>query len=80
MRYGSRTGPGLAALALVALAATGAASGSGQDAIDVSKLGPQVGERVPDFTLPDQKGASHSLEALMGPKGLMLVFSRSADW
>ena len=47
---------------------------------DVQTLGPQVGSRVPDFTLADQAGQSRSLQSLMGPKGLMLVFSRSADW
>jgi hypothetical protein len=47
---------------------------------DVQKLGPQVGSRVPDFTLLDQKGQSRTLLSLMGPKGLMLVFNRSADW
>ena len=48
--------------------------------IDVSKLGPQIGERVPDFRLPDQTGRLHTLSSIMGPKGLMLVFIRSADW
>jgi cytochrome oxidase Cu insertion factor (SCO1/SenC/PrrC family) len=47
---------------------------------DVQKLGPQIGTRVPDFTLLDQKGQSRTLASLMGPKGLMLVFFRSADW
>ncbi len=47
---------------------------------DVQKLGPQVGTRVPDFTLSDQTGQRRSLQSLMGSKGLMLVFSRSADW
>jgi peroxiredoxin len=47
---------------------------------DVQKLGPQVGARVPDFTLSDQNGQQRSLKSLTGPKGLMLVFSRSADW
>ena len=47
---------------------------------DVQKLGPQVGERVPEFTLPDQDGRSRTLQSLMGPNGLMLVFYRSADW
>jgi peroxiredoxin len=28
----------------------------------------------------DQKGQSRSLASLTGPKGLMLVFYRSADW
>ena len=48
--------------------------------IDVSKLGPQVGERVPDFNLPDQTGRMRTLQSIMGPKGAMLVFFRSADW
>lgn len=48
--------------------------------IDVSKLGPQVGERVPDFSLKDQTGKTQTLESIMGPKGAMLVFIRSADW
>ena len=48
--------------------------------IDVSKLGPQVGERVPDFDLKDQNGKSWTLQSIMGPKGAMLVFIRSADW
>jgi len=48
--------------------------------IDVSKLGPQVGERVPDFNLQDQNGKTWTLPSIMGPKGAMLVFVRSADW
>ena len=48
--------------------------------IDVSKLGPQVGERVPDFTLVDQSGRQRTLQSIMGPRGAMLVFVRSADW
>lgn len=47
---------------------------------DVQKLGPQVGSEVPDFKLSDQNGEPRTLQSLMGPKGLMLVFSRSADW
>ena len=48
--------------------------------IDVSKLGPQVGERVPDFDLADQYGKRWTLQSIAGPKGAMLVFFRSADW
>ena len=48
--------------------------------IDVSTLGPQVGERVPDFNLKDQNGKIRTLRSVMGPKGAMLVFFRSADW
>ena len=48
--------------------------------IDVSKLGPQVGERVPDFSLQDQHGKTWTLQSIMRPKGAMLVFVRSAEW
>ena len=48
--------------------------------VDVSKLGPQVGHRVPAFSLKDQTGKIQTLESIMGPKGAMLVFLRSADW
>jgi hypothetical protein len=48
--------------------------------IDVSKLGPQVGGRVPDFSLPDQNGKTQTVQSIMGPKGAMVVFVRSADW
>ena len=44
------------------------------------KTGPAVGSKVPEFEASDQNGAGHSLQSLMGPKGAMLVFFRSADW
>lgn len=56
------------------------ASAPARSKIDVSKLGPQVGERVPDFSLTDQTGRTQTLQSIMGPKGAMLVFIRSADW
>ncbi|MGE0460804.1 MAG: hypothetical protein AB7Q16_05500 [Vicinamibacterales bacterium] len=60
------------------------AMASGQDSprtpVDVSRLGPQVGSRVPDFALKDQSGRAWTLSSLMGPRGAMLVFYRSADW
>ena len=48
--------------------------------VDVSALGPQVGEQVPDFSLPDQNGEIRTRESIMGPQGAMLVFVRSANW
>ena len=48
--------------------------------IDVSKLGPQVGAQIPDFSLKDQNGKVWTRQSIMGPKGAMLVFVRSADW
>jgi hypothetical protein len=47
---------------------------------DPQSLGPKIGERVPEFSLPDQHGAIRSLRSTLGPKGAVLVFFRSADW
>jgi hypothetical protein len=47
---------------------------------DGLKTGPKIGVKVPSFTLPDQNGKPRSLHELTGPKGLLLIFSRSADW
>jgi hypothetical protein len=51
-----------------------------RETIDVSTLGPQVGEQVPGFTLADQTGRMRDLQSVMGPRGAMIVFLRSADW
>lgn len=67
-------------LALVGLLAWAPQSPPARTRVDVSRLGPQVGERVPDFNLNDQHGTSVTLQSIMGPKGAMLVFFRSADW
>ena len=42
--------------------------------------GPEVGAKIPDFSLPDQTGHTRDFASLKGPKGLVLVFFRSADW
>jgi len=47
---------------------------------DGYRTGPEIGEKVPDFALTDQHGQTRALNELMGPNGLLLVFSRSADW
>ena len=74
----------LAALLLfcwsVADAADAQDAGSARQKVDVARLGPQVGERVPDFKLTDQTGRVQTLESIMGPRGAMIVFLRSADW
>jgi len=51
-----------------------------QMSVDIDALGPKVGDRLPGFSLPDQHGQEHSLESLLGPKGAVIVFFRSADW
>jgi len=68
----------LTALALLAASAT--AQNLEPSRIDVSALGPQVGELIPEFSLPDQDGEIWTRESIMGPNGAMLVFVRSADW
>jgi hypothetical protein len=52
----------------------------GRTPIDVASLGPQVGEQVPEFSLPDQNGRIQTLGSILGPKGGILLFHRSADW
>jgi hypothetical protein len=44
------------------------------------KTGPNVGQQVPAFSATDQNGRNQTLKSIMGPKGAMLVFFRSADW
>ena len=51
-----------------------------RQAIDITALGPQVGDTVPDFSLPDQNGQIQTRESIMGPNGAILLFHRSADW
>ena len=46
----------------------------------IIKTGPDVGQQVPDFSARDQEGRNQTLKSIMGPKGAMLVFFRSADW
>ena len=41
---------------------------------------PAGGQVVPDFRLQDAQGKVWTRDSIMGPKGAMLVFSRSADW
>ncbi len=56
------------------------ANAQDREEIDVASLGPQVGEQIPEFALPDQNGTVQTLESIMGEEGAMIVFHRSADW
>jgi hypothetical protein len=68
-------------IAFVLLAsAVALAAAQGPVPVDLSTIGPQVGEVAADFELPDQHGRPQRLSSLAGPKGTMLVFYRSADW
>ena len=53
---------------------------SDREPINVAELGPQVGDEIPDFTLPDQNGKTWSRDSLMGENGALILFHRSADW
>jgi hypothetical protein len=44
------------------------------------KTGPAVGSKIPSFDAVDQYGKRQTFESLRGPKGLALLFVRSADW
>jgi copper chaperone CopZ len=44
------------------------------------RTGPAVGAAIPAFTAVDQHGKTRRFEDLRGPKGLVLLFYRSADW
>lgn len=45
-----------------------------------SDTGLQPGATAPAFQLNDQDGKPQTLESLAGPRGLLVLFSRSADW
>jgi peroxiredoxin len=47
---------------------------------DASTIGIAVGSHAPGFSHLDQNGRPRDLQSLTGPKGLVLVFFRSADW
>lgn len=66
--------------AALALSAAAALNAQERKPVDVSTLGPQVGERVPDFALPDQHRRIRTLDSIMGQRGAMILFHRSADW
>jgi len=70
----------LLALFCVCRADAGQTPQPARQKVDVAKLGPQVGQRVPDFNLRDQTGRMRNLQSIMGSRGAMLVFFRSADW
>ena len=50
-------------------------------AVQAQEFGPGIGTKGPDIGTPsDQSGKQRSLSSLMGEKGLVLFFVRSADW
>ena len=64
------------ALAIAVLATVNFSAAASAD-----ELGPPVGAKLTEIgTPPDQSGTPRSLNSLMGEKGLVLFFFRSADW
>jgi hypothetical protein len=85
MCYQLRRSPGVLVLGLALLAISAGQAREPQSAglaanIDVERVGPQVGTALPNFSLRDEHGEAHSLKSLLGPKGAVIVFFRSADW
>ena len=85
-QQGRRTALGIGLAVALVIAGAVLVLGAGSETmqprtpIDVASLGPQVGEQVPAFSLPDQNGEVQTLESIMGPNGAILLFQRSADW
>jgi len=42
--------------------------------------GIEAGKQAPGIQARDQDGKKQTLSSLMGPKGLVVLFFRSADW
>ena len=73
----------LAVLALcvgILFSVTSPVNAQEREPVEVAALGPQIGEKIPNFALPDQHGRIQTLDSIMGEKGAMIVFHRSADW
>lgn len=49
-------------------------------AIDFSYIGPAVGERFPDVSLPDQHGRIIDLHQTRAGRPAVVLFHRSASW
>jgi hypothetical protein len=52
----------------------------GANCLLAREYGPPAGSRMPNFTLRDQNGKTYTLQSLLGPKGAVILFFRSADW
>lgn len=75
----------LVPVGLVAFLLTQVPSGAGRTPVAGSAAapdapGPAVGATLPGFEAADQDGRRRTFESLRGKNGLLLVFSRSADW
>ena len=46
----------------------------------VADRGPRIGARLPPLVGRDQFGVARDFASLTGPRGLVVLFFRSADW
>jgi len=42
--------------------------------------GPEINEKIPDFSLPDQYGILRNIRDLASDNGALIIFHRSASW
>lgn len=45
-----------------------------------TSTGLAVGQKIPAFRAPDQRGRMQDFRSIRGPKGVVIAFNRSADW
>jgi hypothetical protein len=57
-----------------------ASSSAGAQSPTIAQLGPQIGDRLPEFSGTDQFGRVQTLDSVVREQGAMIVFFRSADW
>jgi hypothetical protein len=48
--------------------------------VPLEQRGPAVGTHAPEIRARDQFGREQTLQTLMGSRGVLLLFVRSADW
>lgn len=65
-------------LARAALALVLAVSPTASEYVD--GWGPPVGTAIPEASFDDQAGRPQTFAGLMGARGLLVFFNRSADW
>ena len=44
------------------------------------EFGLPIGTKIPEFQAADQHGTPQTFQSLQGPRGLVMMFVRSADW
>ena len=50
------------------------------ESMELTRIGPQVGDRFPDVVLPDQTGQVIDLHKVRNHRRALVVFYRSAEW